>query len=54
MKKIEKLTPEQEAAMPSVRDEWIAIGLDTSPLVEARARAAVGPPPCRVPRGSQG
>jgi len=41
MKKIEKLTPEQEAAMPSVRDEWIAIGLDTSPLVEARARAAV-------------
>ena len=41
MKKIEKLTPEQTAAMPRVRDEWIAIGLDTSPMDEERARAAV-------------
>lgn len=38
---ITKLTPEQEALMPVVRDEWLAIGLATADEInKAEARAA--------------
>jgi hypothetical protein len=30
-KRIEKLTPEQESMIPSVRDEWLGIGFSTAP-----------------------
>ena len=38
---IEKLTPDQEAALPAVRDEWLAIGLSTEPADRAEAEAGV-------------
>ena len=38
---IEKLTPEQEALIPIIRDEWIKIALDTSPISKERAEAAI-------------
>ena len=41
MKKITKLTPEQEALLPVVRDEWLAHGLSTAPANRAEAEAGV-------------
>ena len=41
IKKIEKLTPEQEAYLPIFRDEWLKIGLSTERVDKARATAAV-------------
>jgi hypothetical protein len=38
---IEKLTAEQEQSLVTYRDEWIAHGLDTSPLNEGRAIESV-------------
>ncbi|MEO0839132.1 MAG: DUF6745 domain-containing protein [Cyanobacteria bacterium J06643_5] len=38
---IEKLTPEQEALIPIIRDEWIKIALDTSPTDKLKAEAAI-------------
>ncbi len=38
---IEKLTPEQEALIPIIRDEWIQIALDTSPTDKQKAEAAI-------------
>ncbi|BAY86608.1 hypothetical protein NIES267_61180 [Calothrix parasitica NIES-267] len=38
---IEKLTPEQEALIPIIRDEWIKIALDTSPTNKQKAEAAI-------------
>lgn len=40
-KKIEKLTPEQEARMPEFRDKWLNIGLSTEKLDQDKAREAV-------------
>lgn len=40
-KKLEKLTPEQEAMLPQIRDEWLAIGLATGPVDRARIERAV-------------
>lgn len=38
---IESLTPEQEAQIPVIRDQWLAIGLNTEPLnFSAAVRAA--------------
>ena len=36
-KKIEKLPPEIEAALPAIRDEWLAVGLFTAPADRAEA-----------------
>ena len=41
MKKLEKLTTEQVAAMPRYVEEWTRIGLSCEPIDEARTRAAV-------------
>jgi hypothetical protein len=41
VKKIESLTPEQEARFAEFRDKWIAIGTSTEPADHARAEAAV-------------
>jgi hypothetical protein len=41
MPKIEKLTPEEEALIPIVRDEWLKIGLATGPADRAAAQAAI-------------
>lgn len=38
---IEKLTLEQEALIPIIRDEWIKIALDTSPTDEQKTEAAI-------------
>lgn len=40
-KKIEKLTPEQEAQLSVYRDKWIEIGLSTAPLNFEEAKKAV-------------
>ncbi len=40
-KHITKLTPEQEALIPIVRDEWIRIGLDTTPTDKQKAEEAI-------------
>ena len=39
--KLERLTPDQEALLPAVRDEWIAIGLDTRPSDRPAAERGV-------------
>jgi hypothetical protein len=41
MAKIEKLTPEQEALIPIVRDEWLKIGLATGPTDRDAAQGAI-------------
>jgi len=41
MAKIEQLTPEEEALIPIVRDEWIKIGLATGPTDRDAAQAAI-------------
>ncbi|MDZ8049842.1 MAG: hypothetical protein RMX68_033540 [Aulosira sp. ZfuVER01] len=38
---MKKLTPEQEALMPIIRDEWLKIALDTSPTDKQQAEAAI-------------
>ena len=38
---IEKLTPEQLALIPIIRDEWIRIYLDTTPIDKQKAEAAI-------------
>lgn len=35
--RIEKLTPEQEARLPGIREEWLSIGLSTEPADRSRA-----------------
>jgi len=40
-KRIEKLTPEQLALIPIIRDEWIRICLDTTPIDKQKAEAAI-------------
>ena len=40
-RKIEKLTPEQEARLPYFRDKWKKIGLSTEPADHAKAEAAI-------------
>lgn len=40
-KKIDKLTPEQEALLPVYRDKWIKIGLSTEPCDRPACEAAV-------------
>lgn len=40
-KKIDKLTPEQEAMLPVYRDDWIKIGLSTEPVNFEKAKAAI-------------
>ncbi|WP_449420134.1 DUF6745 domain-containing protein [Phormidium nigroviride] len=40
-KYIEKLTPEQLALIPIIRDEWIKIALDTTPIDKQKAEAAI-------------
>ena len=39
--KLDQLTPEQEAMLPQIRDEWIHIGLSTEPADRADAEAGV-------------
>jgi len=39
--RIDRLTPEQEAQLPAIRDKWIAIGLSTERADRTRAEAAV-------------
>jgi hypothetical protein len=39
--RIEKLTPEQEALIPIIRDEWLKIALDNSPTNKQQAEAAI-------------
>ena len=39
--KLTRLTPEQEALLPVVRDEWIAHGLSTAPADRAAAQDGV-------------
>jgi hypothetical protein len=41
MTKIEKLTPEQEALIPIVRDEWIKVALATGPVDREAAQVAI-------------
>lgn len=41
MKKIEKLTDEQQAALPKYRDKWLAIGLSTEETDVEKAEAAM-------------
>jgi hypothetical protein len=41
MKKIDSLTPEQEALMEVVRNEWIAVGLSTLPIDRKKAEDAI-------------
>ncbi len=41
MPKINKLTPQQEALISTIRDEWIKIALDTSPIDKEKAEAAI-------------
>src|SRR5690606_19368325 len=36
-----RLTPEQEALLSVVRDEWLAVGLSTEPADRSRAEAGV-------------
>lgn len=40
-KMLTELTPEQEALMPIVRDEWLAVGLSTEPTDPMKAEEAV-------------
>ena len=40
--KIKSLTAEQAARLPLIRDEWLKIGLDTSPGDEFAAVDAIG------------
>ncbi|HLO50163.1 MAG TPA: hypothetical protein VK211_17245 [Kamptonema sp.] len=40
-KPIEELTPEQLALIPIIRDEWIRIALDTTPIDKQKAEAAI-------------
>jgi hypothetical protein len=40
-RQITQLTPEQEALIPSIRDEWIRIGLDTTPINPQKAEDAI-------------
>ena len=40
-KKIQKLTPQQQALLPAVRDEWLAHGLSTTPADRPTAEAGV-------------
>ncbi len=39
--KLQQLTPEQEARLPEIRDEWVKIGLSTEPLDLEPAKDAV-------------
>lgn len=39
--KVDKLTPEQEAILPIVRDEWYAIGLSTDPANRPEAERGI-------------
>src|SRR5713226_6620923 len=39
--KLTKLTAEQERLLPVIRDEWLAIGLSTTPADRGRAEAGV-------------
>lgn len=39
--RIDKLTPEQEAAMPAFRDQWIDYGLSTAPADRARVEKGI-------------
>jgi hypothetical protein len=41
MARIEQLTPEEEALLPIVRDEWLKIGLATGPTDREVAQAAI-------------
>ena len=40
-KQITELTPEQQALIPIIRDEWIRIGLDTTPINPQKAEDAI-------------
>ena len=40
-KQITELTPEQEALIPSIREQWIGIGLDTTPINKHKAEDAI-------------
>jgi len=39
--RLDKLTPDQEALLPVIRDEWLAVGLSTERADRARAEAGV-------------
>ena len=39
--RIDQLTPEQEAQLPAIRDEWLRIGLSTDPADRPRAEQAI-------------
>jgi hypothetical protein len=39
--RITELTPEQQALIPIIRDEWIKIALDTSPTDKQKAESAI-------------
>ena len=41
MNRIKSLTKEQEALMSVIRDEWIKIAFDTSPVDKEEAEAAI-------------
>src|SRR5205807_7606185 len=41
MTRIEKLTPAQEALIPVVRDEWLALGLSTAPADRPMAERGI-------------
>ena len=41
MKKIESLTPIQSNALAPQREKWLTFGLDTSPINQNKARAAI-------------